>query len=303
MGQSAEQLRREIEYTRGDLGETLDAIGDRLSPGRMMERRKNRMRSGLQSVRERVMGTVSDTGSSVAGAVADTAGGVADAAGGAVSTLKETPDTVRQQTQGNPLAAGAIAMGVGVLLATVFPATEKERRAADQLMDKAEPLTAELKQAGREIAEHMREPAHEAVDQVKEAASEGTQAVTDTARQATDTASHDARRAWTASATRPPATCKQRRRRDAERPEHLGEARVASSGRLGAEVFIEIFHDASWTPSYGHPARLPVSRLSCRGRLRADHGRPGCRPCATAGSVRRPGRRFSTVGVNSAGAV
>ena len=155
MGQSAEQLRREIEYTRGDLGETLDAIGDRLSPGRMMERRKNRMRSGLQTVRERVMGTVSDTGSSVAGAVADTAGGVADAAGGAVSTLKETPDTVRQQTQGNPLAAGAIAMGVGVLLATVFPATEKERRAADQLMDKAEPLTAELKQAGREIAEHI----------------------------------------------------------------------------------------------------------------------------------------------------
>ena len=191
MGQSAEQLRREIEYTRGDLGETLDAIGDRLSPGRMMERRKNRMRSGLQTVRERVMGTVSDTGS----ALAETAGGVADAAGGAVSTLKETPDTVRQQTQGNPLAAGAIAMGVGVLLATVFPATEKERRAADQLMDKAEPLTEELKHAGREIAEHMREPAREAVDQVKEAASEGTQAVTDTARQATDTASHDARQA------------------------------------------------------------------------------------------------------------
>ena len=191
MGQSAEQLRREIEYTRGDLGETLDAIGDRLSPARMMERRKNRMRSGLQTVRDRVMGTVSDTGS----AVADTVGGVADAAGGAVSTLKETPDTVRQQTQGNPLAAGAIAMGVGVLLATVFPATEKERRAADQLIDKAEPLTEDLKQAGREIAEHMREPAREAVDQVKEAASEGTQAVTDTARHATDTASHDARQA------------------------------------------------------------------------------------------------------------
>ena len=195
MGQSAEQLRREIEYTRGDLGETLDAIGDRLSPGRMMERRKNRVRSGLQTVRERVMGTVSDTGSAVSGAVADTAGGVADAAGGAVSTLKETPDTVRQQTQGNPLAAGAIAMGFGVLLASVFPATEKERRAADQLMDKAEPLTEEVKQAGREIAEHMREPAREAVDQVKEAASEGTQAVADTAREATDTASHDARQA------------------------------------------------------------------------------------------------------------
>lgn len=193
MGQSAEQLRREIEYTRGDLGETLDAIGDRLSPARMMERRKNRMRSGLQTVRERVMGTVSDTGSAVSGAVADTAGGVAEAAGGAVSTLKETPDTVRLQTQGNPLAAGAIAMGFGVLLASVFPATEKERRAADQLMDKAEPLKDELMEAGREMAEHLKEPARDAVQQVKDTATEGRQSVTDTAKEAVGTTSETAR--------------------------------------------------------------------------------------------------------------
>ena len=41
MGQSADELRHDIEATRGQLGETLDAIGDRVSPGRMIERRKN----------------------------------------------------------------------------------------------------------------------------------------------------------------------------------------------------------------------------------------------------------------------
>ena len=58
MGQSTHELRRDIERTRADLGDTLDAIGDRVSPGRMIERRKNRMSSGIRSVKDRVMGTV-----------------------------------------------------------------------------------------------------------------------------------------------------------------------------------------------------------------------------------------------------
>jgi len=191
MGQSADQLRRQIEDTRGELGGTLDAIGDRFSPGRIVERRKNRVINGLQSVRERVMGTASDTGS----AVADAAGGVADTAGDAVDTLRETPDTVRRQTQGNPLAAGAIAIGVGVLLASIFPATDKEQRAAQQLMDKAEPLKDELKQAGQEMAEHLKEPARETVEQVKEVASESAEAVSQTAKDAVGATSDSAREA------------------------------------------------------------------------------------------------------------
>ena len=182
MGQSADELRREIEGTRGDLGETLDAIGDRLSPGRMVERRKNRVVYGLQSVRERVMGTASDTGQAIG-----------DTAGGAVDTIKGTPDTVRHQAQGNPLAAGAVAFGFGVLLASIFPASEKEKQAAEQLMDKAQPLKDELKSTGQEMAEHLKEPAREAVEQVKEAAAEGKQAVTDTTKDAADTTKQTAR--------------------------------------------------------------------------------------------------------------
>jgi hypothetical protein len=182
VGTSTEELKRDIETTRGDLGETLDAIGDRISPGRMVERRKNRVVSSVQSVRDRVMGTA-----------ADTSHAVGDATGGAVETLKGTPETVRHQTQGNPLAAGAIAFGFGVLLASVFPATQKEKQAAEQLMDKAEPLKQELKQTGQEVAEHMKEPAREAVQSVKEAATQGVQAVSDSAKGATETTTQAAR--------------------------------------------------------------------------------------------------------------
>jgi len=60
VGQDTEELRREIESTRNDMSGTLDAIGDRVSPGRMMQRRKNRMAATIGSVRDRVMGTAHD---------------------------------------------------------------------------------------------------------------------------------------------------------------------------------------------------------------------------------------------------
>jgi hypothetical protein len=186
MCQSAEQLRRDIDHTRGSLSETLDAIGDRVSPGRMIERRKNRVLNGIQTMRERVMGTASDT-------IADVTDGVSGVAGEAVDTIKDTPEMVRRQTQGNPLAAGAVAVGVGVLLASIFPASTPEQRAAGQLMDKAEPLTDELRHAGQEMAEHIKEPARDAIAQVKEAATEGAQAVTESAKDAAGTTSDTAR--------------------------------------------------------------------------------------------------------------
>ena len=54
MGQDADELRRDIERTRVDLGGTLDAIGDRVSPSRMVERRTNRMRETVRSIHRRI---------------------------------------------------------------------------------------------------------------------------------------------------------------------------------------------------------------------------------------------------------
>jgi len=173
MGQSPEELRREIEQTRSELGGTLDAIGDRVSPGRIMERRKNRFRDGVGSVRDRVMGPVEttrstfasvpsragDAGSGVAGSVAEHASGMAS---GVADTVKSAPDVARSGAQGSPLAAGALAFGVGFLAAVVFPGSEKEAELAQKAQQAAEPLKEEAQRVGQEVAANLQEPAQQA---------------------------------------------------------------------------------------------------------------------------------------------
>jgi hypothetical protein len=101
--------------------------------------------------------------------------------------LKTSPEVVRRQTEGNPLMAGAIAFGVGLLTASVFKPSDIEKQAAGQLMEKAEPLTQGLREMGQETMEHLKQPALSAIEEVKETASDGAQAVAETAKHSADT--------------------------------------------------------------------------------------------------------------------
>ncbi len=175
MGQSTEELRRDIDETRVGLSDTLDAIGDRVSPGRVLERRKNRTVQGFQCLKDRVMGTVSSAKD-----------GVTDGAGSAFDTISSTPDSVRSQTQGSPLAMGAIAFGVGFLAAAMFPPSRSEQQAAQTLLDNADPVKDELLAAGNDVASGLKESAQSAIGEVKDAVVEGQQAVADTAHDKID---------------------------------------------------------------------------------------------------------------------
>ena len=57
MGTTEDQLRKQAEADRARMGETLEAIGDRLSPDRMMERRKAAVKYRFRRIRESVMGS------------------------------------------------------------------------------------------------------------------------------------------------------------------------------------------------------------------------------------------------------
>jgi ElaB/YqjD/DUF883 family membrane-anchored ribosome-binding protein len=184
MGESAAELRRDIENTRADLGMTLDAIGDRVSPSRIVERRRNRMVYKVRDFKDRIMGSAEhamdrgrDAGHSMTGASGNALSSVGD-------TISDMPDMVRQNTAGSPLVAGAIAFGFGFLVASVLPASEAEIHAEQRLVEKAEPLKHELTEAGKEMADHLKEPAREAVSEVKETAREGAQDVTQSAKDA-----------------------------------------------------------------------------------------------------------------------
>ncbi|MFB0840543.1 hypothetical protein ACETK3_21425, partial [Arthrobacter sp. E44] len=55
-------------------------------------------------------------------------------------TVSAAPDQVKAKTAGNPLAAGLIAFGAGLLVSSLIPPSQKEREAADQLKTAAQPL-------------------------------------------------------------------------------------------------------------------------------------------------------------------
>ena len=137
------------------------------------------------------MGTADDvrhTGSSAASSVGE--------------AVSDAPRVVARKTQGNPLAMGLIAFGVGWLTSALIPATEPERKAAAKAREAAAPLAEEVKGAAKEAAEHLREPAKDAATAVKDTATdaassmkeEGAAAARDVKRRASNRASNLATR-------------------------------------------------------------------------------------------------------------
>jgi len=90
------------------------------------------------------------------------------------SAVAGAPGQLKYRTQGNPLAAGLIAFGAGLLVSSLIPASQKEREAADALKSAAEPLTTELTDAAKQVAEGLKAPAQEAVENVKATAADAT---------------------------------------------------------------------------------------------------------------------------------
>lgn len=186
MGQDADELRRDIERTREDLGGTLDAIGDRVSPSRIMERRKNRVRNSVQSVRMRVMGTMHDGTHAVHDTTGQAVHKVGDTMGSAVDSVKHAPEMAKQRTEGAPMVAGALAFGVGFLAAAAFPPSRREQEMAPALLEKVEPIKQEVTAAGSEIAKDLQEP-------MKQHAAEIGERVKESAQEVSSAAGHEVR--------------------------------------------------------------------------------------------------------------
>lgn len=176
-----EQIRLEIERTRSDLSRNVNQLGDAVSPGSIAQRQKTKMRRQLSGWKERVMGTSDDLSNSMTGTTGDLRQQAGEAAGQVSDTVQELPHLARTKTQGNPLAAGLIALGAGWLLGSVIPASSKEQEAATALKEQAEPMlhdvADEAKQVGKDMAGHLRGPAQQSMEEVKSQAQSSTEEV------------------------------------------------------------------------------------------------------------------------------
>jgi gas vesicle protein len=188
VGATETELKREAEVQRARMGETLEAIGDRLSPPRMVERRKAAVGQTVRNVKERVMGSPSyqEPGQGLTKRAGDAMSSAGDTLQSATQKVQHAPEALADQARGNPIAAGIVAFGAGLLMATVFPKSSTEQRLVGEAQPQLRQAAEELKGMGRDVADDARDEAKRATEAVKSAGSDAASNVRDQARTSTE---------------------------------------------------------------------------------------------------------------------
>jgi gas vesicle protein len=216
MSDNPDAIRADIEATRARLGTNVDAVADKVTPSNIVHRQTDKVKDAVTGVKERIMGAADTANSNVHNAAHTGAGHTSNALHSTGDTLHDAkdnvsaklsdagtaishaPDQVKTKTQGNPLAAGLIAFGAGMLISSLIPPSQAEREAAQQLKTAAEPLATQVTDAAKDMVQDLKEPAQEALDNVKATATDGVQnvkaegqhAATDVKDRATDAKDH-----------------------------------------------------------------------------------------------------------------
>jgi hypothetical protein len=199
-----DEIRADIERTRAALSDDVDDLAESVKPKNVAQRQVDKVKAAASNVKDRVMGSDDDEyGGSTVGGVSDKAYAakdavadrtyaakdvVADKAHAAKDTVSEkaseageavrqAPRRIRRKAQGNPLAAGVIAFGLGMLVSSLIPSTEKEREAVSQLQENLEPVKEKAAEVAKDIGENLKPAAQEAADSVRETAQEGVENV------------------------------------------------------------------------------------------------------------------------------
>jgi gas vesicle protein len=188
MSDDPDVIRANIEVTRAELGGDVDALADKVTPSKIADRQMNKVRGAFTSVKEKFMGSDDeyDGHRSVTEAAGDTLEDARDA-------TMDAGRTVVRKAQGNPMAVGLIAFGVGLLTASLIPPSDAERKLAASAKDAAQPVIDEVSHAGQEAAQHLKQPAQDAVPAVKETAQDSAENVKSVATDRTNDVMDDAK--------------------------------------------------------------------------------------------------------------
>jgi len=172
MGEDPDRIRAEIEQTRSEMGETVDALSYKTDV-------KARAKDSIQDKKERVMGVASSAKERLVGA--------GQSVGDATPDTEQVKQQARRATsvaQENPLGLAVGAVAVGFLAGMLLPATrvedEKLGSMSDDVIDRAKQTGQEALQRGKEVAQDAAETAkqssREHADELKSTAQEHAQA-------------------------------------------------------------------------------------------------------------------------------
>jgi gas vesicle protein len=186
MGKDPDAIRREIEQTRAQMDDTVEAIGYKADVPARAKDSVNRKVEAVQS-------TVKDAASRIG----DTVRGRTDQVGDAVPSGQDVKRTARKAVgiaQENPLGLAIGAVAVGFLAGLMVPSTrvEDERLGpvADQVKDKVKETGQEAFERGKDVAQQA---VQSATETVKEQGQEHGQELADSARQSAEEIRADTR--------------------------------------------------------------------------------------------------------------
>src|SRR3954454_1565299 len=171
MGEDPDRIRAEIEQTREEMSETVDALGYKTDV-------KARAKDSIQDKKESVMGVASSAKERLVGAGQSVGQSVGDA----------TPDTqqVKQQAkraksvaQENPLGLAVGSLAVGFLAGMLIPATRVEDEKLGSLSDD---VIERAKETGQEALERGKQVAQDAAQTAKESGREHAEELKSTAQ-------------------------------------------------------------------------------------------------------------------------
>ena len=187
MGEEPDRIRAEIEQTRAEMSETVDALGYKAD---VKTRAKENLQDKKESAKESIMGVkdkIVGAGDSVTTRISDAGGSVTSS----VSDRTPDADEVKYQArravsvaQQNPigLAIGSVAIGflAGMLLPSTRVEDEKLGEVSDNVIEKVKETGQEALEHGKQVAQ---ETAQSAQETLKDSAQQHGQEVKQTAQQ------------------------------------------------------------------------------------------------------------------------
>ena len=160
MGQEPDRIRAEIEQTRAEMGETVDALGYKTDV-------KARTKDSIQDKKESVMGVAQSAKERLVGA--------GQSVGDATPDTEQVKQQARRATsvaQENPLGLAVGAVAVGFLAGMLIPSTRVEDEKLGAMSDD---VIERAKETGQEALERGKQVAQDAVETARDSGQEHAQ--------------------------------------------------------------------------------------------------------------------------------
>jgi ElaB/YqjD/DUF883 family membrane-anchored ribosome-binding protein len=176
MGQDPDAIRQDIEQTRTELSETVEAVGYKAD---VPSRAKDAVSDKVENMKSKVSDTATRAKEAVVG-TASRAGEASPSRGQVKQKTRRAAGLARE----NPLGLAIGATAIGFLAGLVVPSTrvedEKLGRVSDQVMDKVKETGQEALDRGKQVAQEV---ASTATETAKEQTQEQGQQLADDATQ------------------------------------------------------------------------------------------------------------------------